>query len=175
MNAMDCCITKFHLSIVLGIHFLILFLILFMVPEVIWFMVPEVSVIQSCPTLCNPMELASLLCPWNSPGKNTGLGCHSFLQGIFLTQGSNRGLLHCRQILYHLSHQGIYGSWETPSPKTAHVGWEIACIIKQFILLLKVYLYLSRYDMGKHNINYFLWLLTHQTENLWTLSFYINI
>ena len=45
-------------------------------------------------------------CPWNSPGKNNGVGCHSLLQGIFLTQGSNLGLLHCRQILYHLSHQG---------------------------------------------------------------------
>ena len=33
-------------------------------------------------------------------------GCHSLLQGIFLTQGSNLGLLHCRWILYHLSHQG---------------------------------------------------------------------
>ena len=47
-----------------------------------------------------------LFCSWNSPGKNTGVGCHSLLQGIFLTQGSNTGLLHCRQILYHLSHQG---------------------------------------------------------------------
>ena len=42
----------------------------------------------------------------DSPGKNTGVGCHSLLQGIFPTQGSNLGLLHCRQILYHLSHQG---------------------------------------------------------------------
>ena len=49
---------------------------------------------------------ARLLCPWNSPGKNTGVGCHSFLQGIFLTQGLNPGILHCRQILYHLSYQG---------------------------------------------------------------------
>ena len=47
-----------------------------------------------------------LLCPWNSPGKNTGVGCHSLLQGIFPTQGSNLGVLHCRQILYYLSHQG---------------------------------------------------------------------
>ena len=46
------------------------------------------------------------LCPWDSPGKNTGVGSHSVLQGIFLTQGSNSGLLHCSQILYHLSHQG---------------------------------------------------------------------
>ena len=47
-----------------------------------------------------------LLCPWDSPGKNTGVGCHALLQGIFPTQGSNPGLPHCRQILYHLSHQG---------------------------------------------------------------------
>ena len=40
------------------------------------------------------------------PGKNTGVGSHSLLQGIFPTQGSNLSLLHCRQILYHLSHQG---------------------------------------------------------------------
>uniref|UniRef100_A0AC11EIX2 Peroxisomal biogenesis factor 14 n=1 Tax=Ovis aries TaxID=9940 RepID=A0AC11EIX2_SHEEP len=36
--------------------------------------------------------------------KNTGIGCHCLLQGVFWTQGSNPGLLHCRQILYHLSH-----------------------------------------------------------------------
>ena len=40
------------------------------------------------------------------PGKNTGVCCHALLQGIFPTQGSNQGLLHCRRILYHLSHQG---------------------------------------------------------------------
>ena len=44
--------------------------------------------------------------PWDSPGKNTGGGSHSLLQGIFLTQESNPGLLHCRQILYLLSLQG---------------------------------------------------------------------
>ena len=38
--------------------------------------------------------------------KNTGVVSHSLFQGIFLNQGSNPGLLHCRQILYHLSHQG---------------------------------------------------------------------
>ena len=47
-----------------------------------------------------------LLCSWNSPCKDTGVGSHSLLQGIFLTQGLNLGLLHCRWILYHLSHQG---------------------------------------------------------------------
>ena len=42
----------------------------------------------------------------DSPGKNTGVDCHSLLQGIFPTQGLNPGLPHCRWILYHLSHQG---------------------------------------------------------------------
>ena len=51
-------------------------------------------------------EPTRLLRPWDSPGKNTGVGCHFLLQGIFPTQGSNPGLLHCRQTLYHLSHQG---------------------------------------------------------------------
>ena len=44
--------------------------------------------------------------PWNSPGQNTGVGSLSLPQGIFLTQGLNPGLLHCRQILYQLSHKG---------------------------------------------------------------------
>ena len=44
--------------------------------------------LQSCLPLCNPMD-CRLLCPWDSPGKNTGMGCHFLLQGIFLTQGSN--------------------------------------------------------------------------------------
>ena len=67
-----------------------------------------VLVAQSCPQSLQPHGLGptKLLCPWNSPGKNTGVGCHFLLQGIFLTQGSNPGLPCCRQILYHLSHQG---------------------------------------------------------------------
>ena len=60
----------------------------------------KVLVDQSCLTLFN-----SVVCPWNSVGKNTGVGCHSLLRGIFPTQGSNLGLLHCRQILYHLSYR----------------------------------------------------------------------
>ena len=43
---------------------------------------------------------------WDSPGKNTRVGCHALLQGISQTQGWNPGLLHCGGILYHLSHQG---------------------------------------------------------------------
>ena len=65
----------------------------------------EVKITQSRPSL-QPHGLYS---PWNSPGRNTGVGSHSLLQGIFPTQGSNPGLLHCRQILYQLSHQGSPG------------------------------------------------------------------
>ena len=66
----------------------------------------SVVVTQSCLTLCDPMECS----PSGSSvhgvlqAKNTGVGCHSLPQGIFLTQGSNPGLLHCRQILYQLRH-----------------------------------------------------------------------
>ena len=68
----------------------------------------KIEVSQSFPTICNQWAVActKLLCPWNSPGKNTGVGCHFLLQGIFLTQGLNPGLTHCRQTLYRLSHQG---------------------------------------------------------------------
>ena len=49
---------------------------------------------QSCPTLRpHGLEPAGLLCPWDSPGKNTAAGSHSLLQGIFSTQGSNTCLL----------------------------------------------------------------------------------
>ena len=65
----------------------------------------KVMVAQSCLTLWDPRTGAHP-CPWHSPGKNTGVGCHSLLQGIFPTQGWNPGLPHCRQSLYHLSHKG---------------------------------------------------------------------
>ena len=58
--------------------------------------------------LCEPMDCSPLrlLCPWDSPGKDTGVGCHFLLQGIFPTQEPNLGLLHCRQILSQLSYKG---------------------------------------------------------------------
>ena len=65
------------------------------------------------------LQPARLLCPWDSPGNNTGVGCHSLLQGIFSTQGSNLGLLHCRQILYCLSHQ------RSPGVKNVSQAWQV--------------------------------------------------
>ena len=53
-----------------------------------------VKVTQSCPTLREPMDCS----PWSSPGQNTWVGSLSLLQGIFPTQGSNPGLLHCSRL-----------------------------------------------------------------------------
>ena len=53
------------------------------------------------------LQPTQLLRPWDFPGKNAGAGCHFLLQEIFLTQGLNRCLLHCWQILYH------WATWET--------------------------------------------------------------
>ena len=63
---------------------------------------------QLCPALCTPMDCTppGSSVHGDSLGKNTGVGCHALLQGIFPTQGSKPGLPHFRQILYCLSHQG---------------------------------------------------------------------
>ena len=74
------------------------------------------SVVSSNSLQPHGLEAVRLLCPRDSPGKNTGVGSHSLLQGIFLTQGLNLGLLHCRQILYHLSHPGRWRLQELPKP-----------------------------------------------------------
>ena len=58
----------------------------------------------------------------DSPGKNTGVGCHFLLLGIFPTQGWNPGLPHCRQILYHLSLQ--------VSPKVFLTTWNLGSFLK---------------------------------------------
>ena len=60
--------------------------------------------VMSKPLRPHGLQPSRLLCPWNSPSKNTGVGSLSLLQGIFPTQGSNPDLLHYRQVLYHLSH-----------------------------------------------------------------------
>ena len=68
-------------------------------------------IVKSCPTLCDTMDYSPMdyiLCPWDSPGKNTGMVCHFLLQEIFPTQELNPGLLHYRQILYQLSYEGTH-------------------------------------------------------------------
>ena len=65
-------------------------------------------VAQSCLNLCDPMDSSppGSSVHGDSSGKKTGIGSHALLQRIFPTQGLNPGLPQCRQILYHLSHQG---------------------------------------------------------------------
>ena len=66
-------------------------------------------VAQLCLTLRpHGLQPTRLLCPWNSPGKNTEVGSHSLLKGNFQTPGLNPGLPHYRQILYRLRYQGSY-------------------------------------------------------------------
>ena len=66
------------------------------------------SVTQLCLTLCDPMDCSppGSSVHGDSSGKNTGVGCHALLQGLFATQRSNPGLPPGRWILYHLSHRG---------------------------------------------------------------------
>ena len=60
---------------------------------------------ESHSVMSNSLRPHGLYSLWNSPGQNIGVGSLSFLQGIFPTQGLNPGLLHCRRILYQLSHK----------------------------------------------------------------------
>ena len=60
---------------------------------------------ESCSVLCNFLRPHGLYNPWNSLGQNTGVGSLSLLQWIFLSHELNRGLLHCRRIIYQLSYQ----------------------------------------------------------------------
>ena len=74
--------------------------------------VPSHSVVSHSET--QGLEPGGLLCPWDFPGKNTGVGCHFLLQGIFPTQGSNPNLLHWQVDYLPLSHR------RSPSAYTLH-------------------------------------------------------
>ena len=99
-------------------------------------------------TLCHPHELqpARLLCPLDSPGKTTGVGCHTLLQGIFPTHGSHPGLLHCRQI-YCLSHWGSLNQKTQPKNQrmdlvTQMMGQKLVIFLEiPYILFFSMYTY----------------------------------
>ena len=63
---------------------------------------------ESRSVMSDSLRPYGLYSPWNSPGQNTAVGSLSLLQGIFPNQGLNPGLLHCRRILYQLSHKGSH-------------------------------------------------------------------
>ena len=77
---------------------------------ILWKDIPKISVSHSVVSDSlrpHGLQPTRLLCPWNSSGKNTGVGSHSLLQGIFPTQGLSPDFPHCRQILYQLSYKEI--------------------------------------------------------------------
>ena len=85
------------------------------------------SLVTSTSLQPHGLEPTRLLCPWDSPGKNTGVGGHFLLQGIFPTQGLNPGLLQCRKILYHLNYQESIqvGSAFSPIPLVSRIVSDI--------------------------------------------------
>ena len=85
----------------------------------------EVKWSKSHSVVSNSLQPHGLYCPWNSPGQNTRVGSHSFLQGIFPTQGSNPGLLRCRWILYQLSHQESPSTSLGLTQMCSFYGWVI--------------------------------------------------
>ena len=129
----------------------------------------------------------------DSPGKNTGVVCHALLQGIIPTQGLNPGLPQCRQILYHLSHQG---STELPLPgikpvppavevgsqplghQGSPVSFKVMLFIFKFLILLELnFCAVSPLHMNLHVVNFqrgkcvFTCPVTYVSSRVWrTLS-----
>ena len=89
--------------------------------------------------MSDSLQPHGLYTTWSSPGHNTGVGSLFLLQGIFSTQGLNAGLLHCRQILYQLSHKGSPRILEwiaypfSSRPYWARNRTEVSCIAGRFI------------------------------------------
>ena len=108
-------------------------------------------VTQSWPVLCDPKDCSppGSSVHEDSPGKNTGVGSHSFLQGIFPTRVSNPGLPHCRQILDSLSHQGRPKSDSLPYCKWAESslckGWQLNIIFSHVNKMLELPKNTSKY------------------------------
>ena len=103
--------TSCHYFIILLWYFVIFMLYLLALQMQQWkkVKVKSLSRVRFFETRWSVAYPTRLLPPWDSPGKNTEVGCHFLLQGIFLTQGSNPGLPHWRQMLSPLSHQGRMG------------------------------------------------------------------
>ena len=84
------------------------------------------------------LQPTRLLCPWEFPGNDTGVGCYFLHQGIFPTQGSNPGFLHCRQILYRLSYKGSWSLY--PEQNLIQYRKEfsllLACSLSLFFFLI---------------------------------------
>ena len=132
-----------------------------------------------------PHELYS---PWDSPGQTTGVGSLSLLQGIFSTQESNQGFLHCWRILYQLSHQAIPSlclllrippqKWKdvalilapsVPPPNPSAGTQPLQSTLSSSLLLKRMFQDSSEWLFSPHQVNKsdFVWL---QFCSLWSLA-----
>ena len=93
--------------------------------------------------LSHGLQPARLLCPWDFPGKKTGVGCHFLLQGFFLTQGSNLGLLHCRQTLSIWASREV-GLWP--------LYWQVFLMVKGQLIRCTLWKGLSVYYSNNSNL-----------------------
>ena len=104
--------------------------------EPLW--LPELLESESYSVLSDSLWPHGLYSPWNSPGRNTGVGSCSLLQGIIPNQGWNPGLLHSRWILYQLSHQGSWRIMEWVAyPFSRESSWprnwtRVSCMAGRF-------------------------------------------
>ena len=121
----------------------------------------KVLVTQSGLAFCNPMDciVHRLLCPWDSPGENTGVSCHALLQGLNSgTEHVSPSLLHCRQLLYLLSHLGSLLSSAWNKRFGIIIVWKKKILICLFVHnWVQILTQCLMNDLG--NFAYSLWIL----------------
>ena len=96
-------------------------------------LVSDVQCVVSCLVMSNSLRShglwsTRLLCTWDFLGKNAGVGCYSFLQGIFLPRGQNLCLLRCKRILSHLNCQGL-GLLSAVLPLNREIVYVVFCCL----------------------------------------------
>ena len=97
---------------------------------------------QSCLTLCDPMDCSPPhFCPWGFPGKNTGVGSHFLLQGIFPEQGSYLRLLHWQVDPFPKNHQGSPPA--SHSSKLSHIAFHYLFLLTRPSPVLTSFLWVA--------------------------------
>ena len=110
-----------------------------------------------------------LLCLWDSPGKNTGVDCHALLQGIFPNQGLNLHLLcllHCRRILYPLSHLGTLLNFFCMTCEAFMIGAPWILSPSTLVMLIMAHTSLSHFLCGSDS-QALLWAFFRCSSSVW--------
>ena len=95
-----------------------------------------------------------LFCPWNSPGRITGVGCHSLLQEVFLSQQLKPLLPYCRQILYCLSHEGSpsFQYYSVSTPQSNYFNIIVISILNGLTFLVPAHHCLTVRMKNRHSV-----------------------